>query len=455
MEDSWPRVDAIQWYEGMLVGPQHFQQYTYYWHSLLYRFITSLSPFFWGISQFSLDPVLLVGGKFRILELEGILPDGLYIKASATDAYPLEADLTSFADQIQKEGSVMIYLAVPKYRPDAPLTTGDFPRYLSIPGNPVIDENTGDNPIYIPRLIPNLTLIVGDVPPPRYNFLPLAQISIKNDAYVLSPFIPPLLKVTESSLLGSVIADILQRLRSKSAFLSENLQSSSLSTLDPSLEETYETLLKAISQNIPFLEALLSSNTAHPYDLYLGLLSLTGNLTTLKRGQISPVFTPYNHNTLFQTFDQVITFILNMINLIQENYITAPFTKEDRIFGLKLVPSWWANSYTISLKGSSTIGPRELNDWLQNSIIASQSLIKSVRDRRIIGANRQTIELDKDLSISPPEGGILASITNDPEFIKPDDVLCILNLNDTEDTRPLEITLYVKKTSPSHANSSS
>lgn len=456
MGDSAPRIDAIQWYEGMLLGPQHFQQYTYYWHSILRKFVTFLHPFYWGITQFSLDSVLLVSGKFRILELEGILPDGLFVKVSSTDSTPpLEVDLTPFAEQIRTQGPIMICMGIPQYIPDASNVTGDFPRFISMPGTSVVDDNTGENSIYIPRLLPNLTLIAGTTPHPRYVSIPIAQVSIKDESYVLSPFMPPLLKVTEASLLGEVIADILQRLRNKAAFLSENLQPSSLAVLDSSLEENYVNLLKVITRKVPFLEALLSTNSSHPYDLYLALLDLAGDLTTLKKGQIAPVFLPYNHNALFETFDQVITFILGMLDLIQENYITIPLTKETRIFALRLLPEWWSSSYVIALKGTSTISPKDLSNWVQNAIIASQSFVKNVRDRRILGAARQVIEIDNNLNVSAPEGGILVSITNDPEFIKPDDVLCLFNLNDTEDNRPLEATLYVKKAPPTKTTAQS
>ncbi len=449
MGDSSPRIDAIQWYEGMLLGPQHFQQYTHYWHNILHKFVTFLHPFYWGIAQFSLDSVLLVSGKFRILELEGILPDGLFIKITSTDSSsPLEIDLTPYADQIRTQGPITVYLGIPQYIPNASNVTGDFPRFISTPGTPMVDDNTGENAIYIPRLIPNLTLIAGSTPHPRYVSIPVAQISIKDEAYVLSPFMPPLLKVTELSLLGEVIADILQRLRNKAAFLSENLQPSSQAVLDSSLETNYENLLKIITRKVPFLEALLTTNSTHPYELYLALLDLAGDLTTLKKGQIAPVFAPYNHNALFQTFDQVITFVLAMLDLIQENYVMIPFTKEARIFALRLLPEWWSSSYVVGLKGSSSLSPKDLSNWIQNAVIASQSFVKNVRDRRILGAARQIIEVDNTLNVSAPEGGILVSITNDSEFIKPDDVLCLFNLNDAEDTRPLELDLYVKKTAP-------
>lgn len=446
MQSLKPRVDAIQWYEGMLLGPHHLQQLDLRWDNLLCRYLETLTPNFWGVSLLDIDTVTLVNGKFRILELEAILPDGTYIQINPTDKVIPEIDLTAYVDQFREHGPQMIHLAVPLMNPDGSNVTGDFPRFLSVPGTAAVDLNTGENPVYIPRLIPNVSLVLADVPHPRYASFPLAQVEFKDESYQLTSFIPPYLQILSTSLIGNVVGDVLQRLRDKAAFLSENLKTPAGASVDVAIMEENEQLLKVIVRRVPFLENLLGVNTTHPYQLYLALLELAGDLTALKRGQVAPSFVPYQHNDLYKSFDQVITFIVSMIDLIQENYVLLPFSKFDRVFSIELEPAWASPTYVAVLRGGPLFGPKDLVQWAEGALIASQSLLKNVRDRRILGADRQIIDSSSEFNIRSPQDGVLLQITNDPSFIKQGDALCLVNLSDTAEKRPQEIILYIKKT---------
>ena len=435
--------NAIQWYEGMLIGPQHFQQHGVRYESLMFRYLRAAQPFFWGISTLTIDRVLLVSGKLSILELDAILTDGTVLTVTQEDNYTPQVDLTLYNDQFRK-GPLMIYLGVPFLNPNGSNLTGDFPRFLSIPGEPTVDLNTGENPIYIPRIVPNIRLLVGNTPPPQYVSFPLMEIEFMNESYQQTSFLPPLTFCARTSVLGQVIGSILQHLKDKVAFLSENLQTNA-PTAQPLILQ-YENLLKIIVRQIPLLEDLLGTNATHPYTLYQALLGLAGDLTTLKRGQVAPLFTPYQHNSIFQSFDQVISFVASMIEIIQENYTALPFGQYDRVFSIELPPQNSEPTFLISLRGTPTFGSPDLVQWLSGTIIASESFLKNVRDRRILGASRLVIENDTDFGISPPQNGLLLTIANDPEFIKPGEPLCLINLMDTPETRPQGIILYTKKT---------
>ena len=82
--------EAIQWSEGMLLRPHHFQQATLRQESLLYYHAALIAPFHWGVRHLKIDEVLLVDGGFRVLELEAVMPDGLVVSHPAAEG----ADLT-------------------------------------------------------------------------------------------------------------------------------------------------------------------------------------------------------------------------------------------------------------------------------------------------------------------------------------------------------------------------
>ncbi|HHC24263.1 MAG TPA: hypothetical protein ENK58_02435, partial [Desulfobacterales bacterium] len=62
---------AIQWSEGMLLAPQHFQQVNTRQEALLHYHLMTIAPFHWGIQKLEIDESLLLqDGTFRVSELE-------------------------------------------------------------------------------------------------------------------------------------------------------------------------------------------------------------------------------------------------------------------------------------------------------------------------------------------------------------------------------------------------
>ena len=106
--------DAIQWHEGLLLTPQHFQQLSSR-HEALVQYGTSLvSPFCWGVRRFKYQQISLTPGKFRVLQLEAVMPDGLVVVHGLPNLErdgALEIDLSEKGEEIGERG-VLIYLAV-------------------------------------------------------------------------------------------------------------------------------------------------------------------------------------------------------------------------------------------------------------------------------------------------------------------------------------------------------
>ncbi len=455
MKPLIPWVEEVQWYEGMLLGPQQMQQMEIRGRSMLNRNLIAFSPYFWGVVSLEIDPVLLVSGVYRILSLRAFLPDGTFISFDAGPTDLLEVDLNALKEGMIKGGAQRIHLALPIENANSSNLTGEFPRYKSIPGTNVCDLNTGENFVYVPRLVPNVQLIVGDHPHPRYVSFPLAEVVVRDEGFQQSSFLPPQTTILKISPLGKVLQTIILALRNKCAFLSENLQASSSGTLDPLVKAHYEGLMSILVPHIPVLENMLGVETTSPFGMYQEFLLLAGSMATIKQGLLAPTFVPYDHNDIYASFDQLVTFILEMVNLIQENYTVVPFDLAGNVFQLTIEPEWESASFVLGIKGTSTAGPDLLAKWVAQGIIASESQIKSVRDRRILGASRNVIESNQELSIAAPENGILVSVKNDPNFIKPNEKLCFLNLQDESLSMPSQIMLFVKKATQHPTSSSS
>ncbi|MCP1835398.1 type VI secretion system protein ImpJ [Bradyrhizobium sp. USDA 4532] len=71
------------WSEGMLVRPQHFQQYDRWVEQLVENRVAGLLGYGWGIRKIGFDRDLLALGQVALTELEAIMPDGTALHAPA------------------------------------------------------------------------------------------------------------------------------------------------------------------------------------------------------------------------------------------------------------------------------------------------------------------------------------------------------------------------------------
>ena len=77
---------AINWHEGMLLAPQHFQQTDQRHESLTTYHVSTVSPFHWGIMDLKIDRPRLVDGNLKIMSLEAVMPDGLAVSFGESDS---------------------------------------------------------------------------------------------------------------------------------------------------------------------------------------------------------------------------------------------------------------------------------------------------------------------------------------------------------------------------------
>ena len=80
--DSSKITEAIDWHEGMLLAPQHFQQLALRQEELLHYHAAALAPFHWGVLRRDIDTAALTEGLLRVGGLEAVLPDGLVVSRS-------------------------------------------------------------------------------------------------------------------------------------------------------------------------------------------------------------------------------------------------------------------------------------------------------------------------------------------------------------------------------------
>jgi hypothetical protein len=90
----------------------------------------------------------------------------------------------------------------------------------------------------------------------------------------------------------------------------------------------------------------------------------------------------------------------------------------------------------------------EMAEWVNESVICSESHLESARIRRVTGAAREIVEGDELADLMPGSGLQLYRVKMDPHYIKSGENLMIFHAADQPDKRPSGIVLYVKGPHP-------
>jgi len=437
-----PTPDPIQWYEGMLLTPQHFQQSWLRQDALLDYHLARLSPFHYGVRALKVDQAMLVVGVFRILALEAVMPDGLIASYPADGAGDLQVSLLPYADQL-KDAPATVHLVVPVYKPGA-AAGGELARYRSVEGAPVVDENTGDNEQTMPRLRPRLSLLVGEEVPAKYVALPIARVAYRDEAFQLTDYVPPAFAAAVDSPLTDACRTVAKRLREKAAFLAGRLRAPAGTVQAPMLAETRHAV-QCLTAGLPQLEAVLGAGPAHPFALYSVLCGIAGQVATLGPGLLPPIFDAYDHRDPLGSLRPLLDFVERMIDTVSETFVTIRFAADEAGFRLKIEAAWLEEAgLLVGLRLAPGQTEAEAEAWMADSLIASAENMGVLRERRLRGAARQRMERDDRLEVVPERGVLLYRIAGDASYIEADRVLEIANPGERQGARrPAEIALYV------------
>jgi type VI secretion system protein ImpJ len=434
--------DAVQWHEGMLLSPQHFQQQQIRDEILLQYHLQTAAPFHWGIRRLRVDPVTLPDGTFRIVELEAIMPDGMLITHDAGDALELSVSLRD-ASAAAPDAPMMIHLVVPSRRAGGVSGSGALARYTSYEADPVADMNTGDGELGMPRLRPQPMLLITDTPPDKYVSIPLAEIQYRDEAFVSTEFIPPMLSVSPQSELGKLCAQVTKRVREKSVYLGDRARSTDVASRSALLLDT-ELMAEALSMGLPPVEAMLSAGISHPFPLYIQMCAFAGLSSAAGRAVVPPVFKTYDHANLRATFGQVAAFVNGILDEIHEEYRTVPFSNIQSGFELALDASWVRGpNIIIGAVGQAGVAESDTAAWLDGALMSSDRRMGALRDRRVRGPNRAPLASPDTVGIAARRGEVIFTVQVDPQYVEAGQKFQIVHQLDSAPGHPREIVLYV------------
>lgn len=324
------RIGKVAWSEGMFLTPQLFQQGDRYHENLLHFRLKALGPFYWGLSELEIDRETLANGQVVLSRCTGIMLDGLPIQIPDADGAPESRSIKAhFSPSTDK---VDVYLAVAVSRADAadfqpPGDGGGRPARYRTELVRLHDETSEGNENEIPMAAKNFRLLFTGESLDDTTWIKLGEVRrTPSGSFELDDaFVPSSITLTASTLVLSILRNLLEVLSAKSSTLS--LQRRHVADFGVSDMPNFW-LLHTVNSWIPALAHYFSAPDRHPEELYLGLSQLAGELCTFALETDLRELPPYDHNNLGQTFGELEKKIrLLLETVIPTRYVLIPLEK--------------------------------------------------------------------------------------------------------------------------------
>jgi type VI secretion system protein ImpJ len=440
--------NPIQWHEGMLLMPQHFQQMSSRYEGLVQYMAAISNPYPWGVLRFEYDHIALAAGRVRVTQVEAVMRDGFRVSAGSAAAADLELNLKLMGDQV-RSGPLTIHLVVPAQ--PALSTRGELARYESYEGDAVIDESTGDGAIPIPRLRSKMALWAGEMPPARFESIPVMAVRQNGEMYLETAFVAPALRLPADSSLGHSCGSAFTLVRERMYFLAEQLQSGALADGDPETVEM-RSRVHCLAAGLPVVEALLQCGHAHPFQMYLALCHFAGHVAGITFSLVPPFFGPYRHEDLRATFQPVLDFITQSVSeAIVEAWRAYPFRISGGVFqttslaaiddALSTVGTLDRPVLAMALRPASGTPVEQIVRWGETCVIGSTGIVPSLLANRVLGFERRPVDRLPDLS--PPRGMVLFALAADPSAARKGEALQLVER--FSEHGPVEAVLYARR----------
>jgi type VI secretion system protein ImpJ len=445
--------DLIEWHEGMLLTPQHFQQFAGRSELLTQVMFACDGSFRWGLIDLKIDQAALNSGTLRILNIEAILPDGLLIMGGSEHGFELNYDL-----QKAESNPARIYLVVP--RESALYARSDYSRYEGYAGTDalVTDGVSNGAPGPIPRIRPRMKLVTGPTNLAGMTALPILEFSGSGAVSQQTDYIAPVLRIRSGSPLAEFCAPMRRLVREKATELANRLHKTTPG--EPGNDATAIQQLQALVSALPLVEALLDCEQTHPFTLYRALCSMAGTLAFLSHRKVPEVFRPYNHDELRATFGQVLGFIeLAITEGLVENWFGRPLKLRTELLpgrgsaafelGETLEQAFAGDAdFSAPYMGLMLRGPAEImTEWGKSCLLASEEAIPILEMSRSQGAVCELVESLDGLTAEP--GSVLFRVKNEPQWLDPRRKL-VLKAARQETRTPDAATLFLKKRAASN-----
>lgn len=380
-------VSSLAWFEGMQLLPQHFQYSDRRTDHILQRYASGCFAHHWGLDHLSFDPAAFSAGILRVTQAFGQFRDGLVFSHQLHQHLPLEFNFAN----LHTDAPLRLALTVPISDFDSP--AGAVTRHRQHYGTPIANSCNLDEKASIARLQPQLSVQVFRPEKSDYTQLPVLEVRSTAHGFEATPYHPPAVRVIAQSSLEKTIFEVGQGLRYAAEFVKGNKVPEPLPT---DYSNGHGWILSCLVGGLSTLEALIASRIAHPYDLYLALCGIAGQVASVT-GTVPPYFPGYDHFDPAAAINVVAGFILNAIPRLappKEQTQRIAFEQQStRGTWRAVIPANYTSPNAILLiKLSQPDAAIPLAEWIDSALICYASQMGRCRELRISGFPRKRVD---------------------------------------------------------------
>jgi type VI secretion system protein ImpJ len=275
----------VLWHEGMLLTPQHFQQWDRHQDQRLGQLAETAQAYSYGLTALQIDARALASREFALLSASGAFPDGLVFDLSDANELPAARPVGANAFDTSRD-RCGVYLAAPISRPGAIACsdTGQvdghhtrFKRRL----RQAPDENPGGNPREIAIATKNLRVLFEGEALDGHSTIKIAELarSPAGGLELSETYVPPCLHLSASPTLVSCLRRIAEILVARSTEMAQMRRSRTQGLVEFSVSEVANfVMLHTVNGHLPVLLHQLAKGRVHPEAVFLQLAALAGQL---------------------------------------------------------------------------------------------------------------------------------------------------------------------------------
>ncbi|QEL55950.1 type VI secretion system baseplate subunit TssK [Chromobacterium paludis] len=431
---------AICWYEGMQLLPQHFQLQALRGEAVAAALAAAAQPYYWGVLGLEVDEAALAGGVARVFALQAILPDGLPLLFDGGDGIELSCDIAAEATSAPQRMAT-VYLALPPLWRAGRLDPQSG-RYRSVNGEAVPDLSSGDNPASLAWWLPDIRLVT-DSGRADMVCLPLLRVAQQGGGFARLPYAPPCPRVEPDDALGRGVAELCAQVREKCVFLSGRLRQARETGNEDDMEEISR-LLAALWQRLPEVEAALGSRVCHPSALFSLLAGMAGSMSVLHPGAGVPVFPSFDYLDLLACYQPVLAWLSGTLARVRAGYRSLAFNRDDAGFWLALPEAArGAERLVIGLRMPSGAPESAARQWLEQAIIASAPHLETLSRQRMRGLAVRALERSEQVAYSVGDDTRLFVLLASGEWFLPEEPLWLAYAAGATAIAPWEALLFV------------
>src|SRR5579871_4762107 len=223
-------LSRVVWSEGMYIGPHHFQAQSRYFEDSTQFVTASIRRDYYGFLGCEVDAEALRNGTLALVHARGIFPDGLLFKmdggktrdtqTTEVDPLPVPRNVAEIFPNDRDRATA--YLSISPHKPSGVNcalneATANGARYTAQTVK-ICDEVSGvdEKPLRLGRK--NISLVLENELKPDAVSLPVARIQRSGAGrFIFDPsFVPPVLEISASARLMTLLERLLEYMDEKS-----------------------------------------------------------------------------------------------------------------------------------------------------------------------------------------------------------------------------------------------